>query len=130
MFHPPTNTLGYWNMCITWIELSAGNILVGVAFDEHPLCGFLRFTLSSVLSKLSERVGLGTEKKRVLCCFHVLWPPFPCLQAGVLKGSGIGEGNVPWIWRLVHRIQVQGCFNLRLSTGQKLHNSRQHNFLF
>jgi len=98
-------------------------ILVDVAFDEHPLSGFIGFTFSCVLSKLSERVGLGTEKKCVLCCFNVLWTPSPCLQARVLECSGVGERHVPWVRRLVHRVQVQRCFNLRLSTGQKLHNT-------
>ena len=58
-----------------------------------------------------------------MCCLHILWAPSPCLQGSVLEGSRIWKWHVPWVWRLVHGIQIQGSFNLRLSTRQKLHNT-------
>ena len=45
----------------------------------------------------------------------------PCLKGGCLEGTAIGESNGPWPVQgaLVHDIQVDGGFLLRLATGQE-----------
>lgn len=103
--------------------------LVGVSLDEHSFLGLLWFSLASVLAELSKWVGLGTGEQSILSCLDILWPPTPCLQAGVLESSGIRERYVPWVGTLVHGVQVEGCLNLRLPTRQELQNTTCFNAL-
>ena len=104
--------------------------LIGVAFDEHTLLSLFRLAFSGVFSKLSQRVGLGTSQESGLSSVHVLSSASPCFQTSVLESTCVGEGHVPWVWCLVHRVEVQRCLQLRLSSGQELHKKRKHKQLY
>ena len=43
----------------------------------------------------------------------------PCLEHGVLEGTGVGEGHVPRVGALVHGVEVECRLQLRLASGQE-----------
>ena len=101
--------------------------LVWVVLDVCALAGLCRLALASVLTELSQRVSLGPNQESILGSLYILGSSSPCLQASVLEGSGVGKGYVPWVWALVHGIQIQGCLHFRLSTRQKLYTKWLNN---
>ena len=118
-----------YNFTITVVLFNAfdSNNLVNITLDKHSLLGLLWLSLACVLAKLSKRVGLCPDKQSVLSLLHILRSASPLLQASILKGSCVWEWHMPWVWSLVHSIQVQGSLNFRLPTRQKLPKSQPIN---
>lgn len=114
-----------WRAVPSYRSCSEFGGLVCVAFYKHPFLCFLAFTVGRVPSELSQRVRFGTHQQCLLASFDILRTSLPCLQHRILQRTCIWEGNVPRVGALVHRVKVQGGFNFRLSSWQKLVTQRK-----
>lgn len=81
---------------------------------------FTRSTL--VFTELGFRVGLSSGLEDFLSLLDVFFLTIPGLDAGVLEGSSVREGETPGSLdggQLVHGVEVQSGFFFRLTTGQE-----------
>merc|ERR1719410_1334016 len=98
---------------------------IWIVFHIHSFQSACIFICSGwvVLPQLGLRVSRRALQQLCLGSHFVFIFTCPSLQCGVLERTGIREGDVPGVWRLVHCIEVECSLNLRLPSRQK-HDAR------
>mmetsp|Transcript_19656 Transcript_19656/g.57379 ORF Transcript_19656/g.57379 Transcript_19656/m.57379 type:complete len:407 (+) Transcript_19656:428-1648(+) len=95
--------------------------LVGVVLDEGGGGGGSADDTTGVDALLGIGVGLGALGELCLGSRHVLWLAEPGLQAGLLEGAAVGEGEGPGLdgVELVHGVEGDGGILLGHAAGEE-----------